>query len=150
MGVSNNASLFGYSDSGMNVTFSDGAANSIQYYQNYTNPAGGQLVGTWQPEGVNIDPLTNNPAAFLTAGQTAMLGSLAGEDANGVWTLFLADLSAGRQSTVVSWSLNIDMVPEPQSWALGVTGLLMLAGVHRWTSRKSQANRISNRHTSPY
>ena len=45
VGVSNNASAFGYSDSGMNVTFSDAAANSIQYYQNYTNPAGGMLYG---------------------------------------------------------------------------------------------------------
>jgi subtilisin-like proprotein convertase family protein len=128
MGVSNNASAFGYSDSGFNVTFSDAAANSIQYYRNYTNPAGGMVLGTWQPEGVNISPATNDPTAFLTAGQTAMLSSFDGTDANGTWTLFLADLSAGGQSTVVGWSLDIiTTVPEPQTWVLGALGLALLA-----------------------
>ena len=125
VGVSNNASAFGYSDSGFNVTFSDSAANSIQYYQNYTNPAGGLVLGTWQPEGVNLAP-QSPPSAFLTAGQTAMLSSTAGNDASGTWTLFLADLSAGGQSTVESWSLDITTVPEPSVVALlgvGIAGL---------------------------
>lgn len=135
VGVSNNATAFGYGDSGFNVTLSDAAANSIQYYHNYTDPAGGVLLGTWQPEGVNIAP-QSSPATFLTAGQTAMLSSFDGTDANGTWTLFLADLSAGGQSTVVSWSLDIVTVPEPQTWVLGAVGLLALAGIHRWRSRR--------------
>jgi subtilisin-like proprotein convertase family protein len=127
VGVSNSASAFGYSDSGFNVTFSDLAANSIQYYRNYTNPAGGMVLGTWQPEGVNIDPKDSAPSDFLTAGQTAMLTSFGGTDANGVWTLYLADLSAGGQSTVVSWGMDITTVPEPQTWVLGALGLALLA-----------------------
>lgn len=119
VGVSNNASQFGYSDSGFNVTFSDAAANSVQYYQNlsYTLNGSGQLTGLWQPEGVNIDP-QSSPSSFLGAPQSALLGSFAGTDANGTWTLFLADLNAGGQSTVVSWGLDITTVPEPTTLAL--------------------------------
>jgi subtilisin-like proprotein convertase family protein len=124
VGVSNNATAFGYSDSGMSLTFSDLAANSIQYYQNYTNTAGGLVFGTWQPEGVNIDPATNDPTAFFGAGQTAMLASFNGTDATGVWTLFVADMSGGGQSTVTDWSLDIvTTVPEPGALALTVLGL---------------------------
>jgi subtilisin-like proprotein convertase family protein len=125
-GVSNNASAFGYSDSGFNVTLSAAGANSIQYYQNYTNPAGGMVSGIWQPEGVNIAP-QSPPPAFLTAGQTAMLGSMDGHDASGTWTLFLADLSAGGQGTVESWSLDITTVPEPGVLALGALGIGLIA-----------------------
>jgi subtilisin-like proprotein convertase family protein len=126
VGVSNNASAFGYGDSGFNVTFSDASANSIQYYQNYTNPAGGMVLGTWQPEGVNIAPQSPS-SAFLTAGQTAMLGSMDGHDASGTWTLFLSDLSGGEQGTVVSWSLDIKTVPEPGVLALGALGIGLIA-----------------------
>jgi hypothetical protein len=40
--------------------------------------------------------------------------------------LFLADLAAGNQSTIVNWSINITTaVPEPQSWAMGAMGFLL-------------------------
>ncbi len=136
VGVSNNASAFGYSDSGMNVTFSDAAANSIQYYQNYTNPAGGMLYGTWQPEGVNIDPLTNDPTAFFRSGQTATLSSLDGNGANGVWTLFVADVSEGGVSTVQNWSLDIITVPEPDTWAVGALAVFVLGVVRIKSARR--------------
>jgi len=136
VGVSNSASASGYGDSGFDVTFSEAAANSIQYYQNYTNPAGGAVFGTWLPEGVNIIPTTNDPTAFLDASPTATLSSFTGDDANGVWTLFLADLSSGGQSTLVSWQLDVTTVPEPQTWVLGAVGLLTLAGVHCWRRRR--------------
>ncbi|MCX6896073.1 MAG: proprotein convertase P-domain-containing protein [Verrucomicrobia bacterium] len=41
-----------------------------------------------------------------------------GNFANGTWTLFLADMVSGDQSTLVSWGLQIDVVPEPVTWAL--------------------------------
>jgi len=40
----------------------------------------------------------------------------------GTWTLFLADLSAGDQSQLVSWGLNVSVVPEPVTYALGIFG----------------------------
>jgi len=45
---------------------------------------------------------------------------------DGTWTLFLADLAAGDQSTIVSWSLDITTVPEPQTWAMAGIGLAAL------------------------
>jgi subtilisin-like proprotein convertase family protein len=46
---------------------------------------------------------------------------------NGQWTLFIADLSAGGTSTLVSWGLTVVTVPEPQTWAMVAGGLGMLA-----------------------
>jgi hypothetical protein len=47
---------------------------------------------------------------------------------NGTWTLFLADLSGGEASTLVSWGLNIEAsaVPEPITWALVGFGFIFL------------------------
>ena len=46
---------------------------------------------------------------------------------NGTWTLFLADLSAGAQSQLVSWELDITAVPEPVNVALGIFAGVFLA-----------------------
>jgi hypothetical protein len=122
-GISTNTP-FGYSDSGFNVTISDSAANSIQNYQNNspTFNGNGQLVGIWQPGGLNIDP-QSSLATFFNASQSAMLSSFTNTGPNGTWTLFLADLSSGGQSTLTSWSLDITTVPEPGTLALSGTGL---------------------------
>jgi subtilisin-like proprotein convertase family protein len=134
-GVTGTGSAFGYADAGFNVTFDDSAANgSIHYYQNIIQPNGGQLTGIWQPDGANIDP-QSSPSAFLTAGQTAMLASFNGNDPNGAWTLFLADLSAGGQSTFVSWGLTISTVPEPGSMALVGFSLCFLVAARKWLEK---------------
>ena len=106
---------YGYGDAGLNVTLSDFASyDSIQDYQNHSPVySAGQLTGTWAPAG-DFSTLHN--------------GSLDGQ-----WTLFLADLSAGDQSTLVSWGLNISVVPEPITWALLLFGVVMaLLGLARW------------------
>lgn len=134
VGVSNNATQFGYANSGFaNVLFADSAANSIQYYQNFspTLNLNGQLTGTWQPEGVNLDP-QSSPSSFFGAPQSALLGSFNGSNPNGVWVLFLADVAAGSQSTVVSWGLAITTtVPEPSALALTGAGLMAFLGCRR-------------------
>ena len=45
-----------------------------------------------------------------------------GLSVNGNWTLFLADMSSGDISQVTGWSLNIEAVPEPSTWALLLAG----------------------------
>lgn len=125
VGVSNSASAFGYSDSGMNVTFSDSAANDIHYYQNV--PSYSLNGTTWQPDGENIDP--QSPPSDFTGTQSAMLSSFDNANPNGTWVLFLADLSSGGQSTVVSWGLDITTAPEPSTMSLtglGLAGALMM------------------------
>jgi subtilisin-like proprotein convertase family protein len=128
-GVSNSASQFGYGDSGFNVTFDDTAANSIQYYQNYS-PAyngNGQLTGTWQPSGLNIDP-QSDPSDFLAASQTALFDSFYNTSATGDWTLFLSE---GSQSTLQSWGLTITTIPEPSTLALTGLGLAAMWKLRR-------------------
>jgi subtilisin-like proprotein convertase family protein len=119
----------GYGDTGFSVTFDDSGSNpDVHFYQNNT-PAfngNGQLTGTWGSDGENINP--QSPQASFTGTPTATLTSFDGDSANGQWTLFLADLAAGNQSTIVSWSVNIaTAVPEPQTWVLGAMGLVLLA-----------------------
>jgi subtilisin-like proprotein convertase family protein len=129
----------GYGDQGFNVTFSDTAANGdIHYYQNTSNPMGGQLTGTWQPDGEAVDPqqsasLFPGPSGFPAA-QTAMLSSFEMTDPNGTWTLFIADLSPGGVSTLTDVGLTIMTVPEPSPLVLallGGTATLMIWGRRR-------------------
>lgn len=112
----------GYGDAGMNVTLSGLGGNDIHLYQNYTPTyVGGQLTGTYGADGRTADPATVTDASARTAG----LDALNGQSAAGTWTLFLADLSGGGQSTLVSWGMEISVVPEPVTWALaGFAGIL--------------------------
>ena len=63
---------------------------------------------------------------------------------NGTWTLFIADLSAGEQSTLLDWGLDITAVPEPVTSALlvfaGVLGCVTLAR-KALTSRAKKSTR---------
>jgi hypothetical protein len=66
-----------------------------------------------------------------STGGATFAGTYGGLDGNGTWSLFLADLSAGNQSTLASWSLDITTVPEPTAIAIGALGVLVLAGVRK-------------------
>jgi len=95
---------FGNNGAGMTVTLDDSATVGNGGLGDIQNVGGGGFVsGTYQPAGA-----ANNLAAFNGAGNYA----------NGTWTLFLADMSTGGQSTLVSWGLQINVVPEPATWAL--------------------------------
>ena len=89
VGTTSGGTPFGYGNSGFNVTFDSSAANNIHFYQNYSPTiTGGQLTGTWAPDGTAISPLSS-PASFNTpGGQT--LSSFNGLNPDGTWTLFLA------------------------------------------------------------
>lgn len=117
---------FGYSDSGFDVTFALSATDNIHLYQEYPfniNEAG-QLTGTWQPDGLAIDP-QSSPSLFDSTTPTAFLNSFQGMNPNGLWTLFVADLGSGNESELLNWSVNITTVPEPSAWALFALGILL-------------------------
>ena len=120
---------FGYSDSGFNITLSDAAANgNIHTYQSV--PGYATLISNgsiWAPDGRNIDPQSSG-SVFDSALATATLSSFVGNAPNGMWNLFIADLSPAGQSTLVSVGLNIITVPEPQTGVL--LGLAALFGIY--------------------
>ena len=108
---------YGYGGSGLNLTLSDAAPNSIQ---STPQTPGAVVTGNYQAAG--------------------SLSSLYGSPANGNWTLFFADVGTGAGSpTLNSFSLNMDItaVPEPVNVALGVfagAGLLLQGG-RAWRQR---------------
>jgi len=121
-------SPFGYGDAGMNVTFSDAAANNIHNY----GSVGGSITGgaLWQPDGRDSDP------HFTLSSQsvTEQLSVFSDNHvlANGDWTLFIADMSGGSASQLRSWTLNVSAIPEPVGIALAVFGgLFGLVGLWR-------------------
>ncbi len=98
----NSGSTYGSFDSGMNITLSDAASVNI-HDASYN---GGLLSGTFQPDGRNVSPLTAH-AALDAAPTTAGLSGFDGSDANGAWTLFIADTSPVGIGTLESWSLVV-------------------------------------------
>ena len=141
---------FGYADSGFTVTLDDAAANGdIHDYQNVTVPgAGSPLTGTWQPDARNVDPAD----AMDTTSRTAYLSSFDGLDANGDWTLFLADIEYGAASTLDSWSLEVtglEVIPEPTNVALAIFGSLA-AGWVGMQKLRARHRRALNRTSTPW
>jgi subtilisin-like proprotein convertase family protein len=110
---------YGYGNAGFNITLDSASGNNIHNYQSvggYTITAG-QLTGTWAPDSRTILP-NSAPSAFDAAPTGNTFANLDGADPNGIWTLFVADLAPGGQSTIVSWGLTVMTVPEPQTWTL--------------------------------
>lgn len=133
---------FGYGDPGFSsVTFSDSAPNDVHIYRTFTVgdpalPLGGPLTGTWQPDGRTTDP----DSVLGSDTRSAMLSSFVGSDPSGEWTLFLADLSLGGSSQLVSWSIEVTAtaVPEPSAAALALlgSGAVWALRRHRRTSAR--------------
>jgi subtilisin-like proprotein convertase family protein len=122
--TSNN--LAGYDDSGFRITLSDSAVNGdIHTYRGVlAPPANTALTGLWQPDG-----RASSPTSVLdTDARTADLDAFDNLDANGTWTLFVADLAAGGTSVLNQWQLIITPIPEPATAAL----ILLGAGMAYW------------------
>jgi len=119
----------GYADNGFNIRLSDDSPNDVHAYQNvlghqYQSP----LTGTWQPDGRNVDP---NTVTFDRSGGLRTLAVFYGQNPNGNWDLFVADLASGGLGKLVSWGLEIAPVPEPHQYAL-VAGIALIAfGIYR-------------------
>jgi hypothetical protein len=137
----NSTHQFGYPDAGFGpdalanaFTLDDQAATDVHFYRTaaYSLNGSGQLTGSWQPDGRPLDPLA--PAsAFDGASRSAPLSLFNVLDPNGVWTLYVADVSSGGEGTLVGWGLQITTVPEPESAALVGIGLLLFVFQQRQT-----------------
>ena len=123
---------FGYGDAGFNITLDDGAGTDIHAYG---GNGGNQLTGTFQPDARNSDPAL----VLQIAPRNAYLNAFNTLDVNGDWTLFVADMSGGDVSTLVSWELDITAVPEPATVALGLfaAGFILLQGGRAWRKRRT-------------
>ena len=127
----------GYADNqSMFVTFSSGAVSDFHNYRvsvtgSNAIPLGGTLTGTWQPDGRMVDPGT----VLDTSPRTAGLDTYTGDAADGTWYLFAADLSTGGTHQITSWTLRLDVVPEPSSATLLASLVLVVAMRRSRTSR---------------
>jgi hypothetical protein len=129
-------SPFGYSDAGMDIKFDDSAGNGDIHYYQLVEDYGTSLFNgsSWSPDGRNVNPATINGTEPRPS--TSLLADFVGLTADGSWTLFLADLSVGEETTVMSWGIEIKAVPEPSTWALLGLGLLGVAGFRRYRHRR--------------
>jgi subtilisin-like proprotein convertase family protein len=131
----------GYPDAGFGFlaqkfTLDDQAANDVHFYRSvpYALNPSGQLAGSWQPDGRVLDPLS--PAsAFDAASRPGTLGVFNGMDPNGLWTLYIADVSSGGEGTLVGWGLQITTVPEPRFATLAGVGVFILCNRRRLNTK---------------
>jgi subtilisin-like proprotein convertase family protein len=130
-----NGDLYGYlvHDSGFTVLLNrvgTGSGSEPQFTYGFST-AGFADVTLDQSAGTSIhdvlDPSSGGPYRPDSGTQNSGgLNAFNGLNPNGTWTLFLADLSGGETSTLVSWGLEIEAVPEPTTWALVGFGFIFL------------------------
>ena len=139
------ASSVGYPDAGFGLdslatsfTLDDQAGHDVHLYRSFPFAlnSSGQLTGQWQPDGRAIDPLSAG-SVFDGAARSSTMGVFNGMDPNGLWTLYLADVSPGGEGTLVGWGLQITAVPEPAS--LTLLGCAVLA-VLLWSPPRQRAD----------
>ncbi len=135
----------GYLDSQLDVTFGDaGDMGDIHNYRLILTGSAnvapiGPVTGSWAPDGRNINPIH----VLDTSPRNALLSNFIGTEANGTWTLFLADVDSGGQNRLNSWSLQIVPVPEPAgtTMAAGAMLCLFVFVVRRLRERGANLNR---------
>ncbi len=138
------SSPIGYPDAGFGptaglqaFTLDDQAQHDVHAYGAFpyiVNPSG-QLTGIWQPDGRALDPLSA-AAGFDTAARANLLSVFNGTDPNGLWTLFVADVSPGAEGALQGWGLQVTVVPEP-----GTATLLLLGVSGAWLAALRRTRR---------
>jgi subtilisin-like proprotein convertase family protein len=94
-------------DGSYTITFADNAAADIHL----ASPgSSGLLTGFYQPDGRETDP----SSVLNTDIRTAMLSEFIGTHPNGQWALYIADVSAGDQTRLVRWGLEITPASVPE------------------------------------
>lgn len=101
------ANPFGAGSTGFLLGFDDQATTDVHT----SLAASGIATGIFQVDGRLVDPdnvLDTDPRSNL-------LSIFNGENADGDWTLFIADVSSGETGTLKSVTLEILVVPEPST-----------------------------------
>ena len=94
----------GYSDFGFDITLDDLAPTDIHNYRLVLTPSpGSPLTGAWQPDARFADPFL----VTQSFPRTAFLNDFLGLKAEGLWTLFLADMDSGGTNLLASWALEL-------------------------------------------
>ena len=143
VGVSS-ADALGYDNAGFTITLSASGANNVHLYQDYSPTySGGQLTGTWQPDGRAISPLS--ASGSFDAAPSVGFSAYNGMDPVGNWTLYVADVVGGSygSSTLNSWSMDITAVPEPMNVAAGLFAAVF-AGFHLFRFTRSKRRGVPN------
>ncbi len=110
----------GYTESRFSsVTLDDSGPHDIHLYKTYSGYTGGDPTGTYKPDGRDLSP----DEVWDTTARSQLLNVFNNRSANGTWTLTFSDWNNNDyQSKVVSWSLEIQAVPEPVTTALMILG----------------------------
>lgn len=115
----------------MDVYFNDEAITSD------IHTAVGIPSGAYNSDGRFADP--SDLAAIADATRTRTLSSFFGGNSSGTWTLFVADMDPGAQSTLTDWEMEITGVPEPTNIALiAFGGIFVCVQSRRWLKEKTQ------------
>ena len=116
VGTVDGTSAYGYSASGFDNIILNSTSADI-HLNNVTS-------GTYGADGRTVSPLSA-AVNFYSSERVTLDARFGGQDPNGEWTLFFADVVAGGgNSTLNGWNLEITAVPEPVNVALGVFGVL--------------------------
>ena len=116
----------------IDVTFTDDSLADIHQ----AIASAGVISGSFQPDARHIDPAE----VWETTPRSAFLSDFEGLDANGGWTLFLADMAAGDTMVLESWTLTVTGTPEPSTAVLACVGLPLLLN-----RRRARGNGASGR-----
>ena len=109
---------------GMSVEFSDATFTDIHL-------ASGAFTGGFQPDGRDIHPLMS----LDTSPRNDKLSDFLTTNPGGDWKLFIADVAAGDEATLVSWSISLtgpQAIPEPGSGLLGLLSTAFLLRRRRY------------------
>lgn len=104
------ANPFGFGLGGFLLGFDDQAMADVHT----SLAATGLATGVFQPDGRIVDP----DFVLDTDARTNLLSIFNGENADGDWTVFIADLGSGDSGILKSVTIELSVVPEPSTMIL--------------------------------
>ncbi len=111
-----------FSISNLTLTFSDSAASFLPDETMLSS-------GTFRPTNYNAQFMVDSfaPPAPVEGPYGSTLSLFNGTNPNGVWNLYVLDDTQGNSGTMAGgWSLTVAAVPEPSTFALGASALVIL------------------------